>query len=143
MADLARYIHIWQEVHYDFYRAIARAGLATTTFDVKREPAGFIATHLGLGGICKKVADMVKDASIGGGIRPWRTPNWRLIDVNNLISLINAVDATMTAWNMAGIIKLIGQHFVKDLIDQRGLSGPRNPGYCGENTQRKLCVDVL
>src|SRR5699024_9377364 len=75
-ADLARYIHIWQEVHFDFYRAIARAGLATTTFDVKREPAGFIATHLGLGGICKKVADMVKDASIGGGIRPWRTPNW-------------------------------------------------------------------
>src|SRR5699024_12554978 len=74
-ADLARYIHIWQEVHFDFYRAIARAGLATTTFDVKREPAGFIATHLGLGGICKKVADMVKDASIGGGIRPWCRPN--------------------------------------------------------------------
>jgi hypothetical protein len=40
MADLARHIHIGQEVHLDLDRAVAGAVLAATTLDIERETAG-------------------------------------------------------------------------------------------------------
>ena len=37
LADLARHVHVWQEVHLDLERAVAGARLASATGDVERE----------------------------------------------------------------------------------------------------------
>jgi len=50
MADLARHIHIRQEVHLDLDGAVTRARLTAAALDVEREPTGLVAADFRLGG---------------------------------------------------------------------------------------------
>ena len=45
LADFARHIHIWQEVHLNLESAVARAGFAAAAFHIEREAAHLIAPH--------------------------------------------------------------------------------------------------
>ena len=46
VAHLARHVHIGQEVHLDLDGAVTGACLASTAFDVEREPARLVAADL-------------------------------------------------------------------------------------------------
>ena len=46
-ADFARYIDIWQEVHFDFDSSISRTCFASTTWNIETKSPGHIATHFG------------------------------------------------------------------------------------------------
>ena len=60
MADLARYVDIWQEVHLDRNGAITGAVFAATTLYIEGETALLIPTDLGLGRLGKESADLVE-----------------------------------------------------------------------------------
>src|SRR5580704_16931226 len=68
VADLARDVHVGQELHLDLEGAIARAGLAAAAFDVEGEPAGLVAADLGLGGGREQLPDVVEHAGVGGRV---------------------------------------------------------------------------
>ncbi len=75
LADLARHVHVRQEVHFDLDRAVAGAGLAPAALDVEREAPGQIAADLGLGGLGEQPPDVVEDAGVGGRVRARGAPD--------------------------------------------------------------------
>src|SRR6476620_5169471 len=93
VADLARHVHIGQEVHLDLDGAVAGARLAAAALDVEREPARLIPTHLGLGGGGEQRADLVEHTGIRGGVRSWRATDRRLVDADQLVDLVQPRDA--------------------------------------------------
>ena len=92
LAHLARHVDVGQEVHLDLDRAVARAGLAAAALDVEAEPPGQVAAHLGLVGLGEQLADVVEHARVGGRVGPGRAPDRRLVDVDDLVELLDAVD---------------------------------------------------
>ena len=47
LALIAGHINVWQEMHLDLDYAVALTLLATTTFDIEREPPGLVPARLG------------------------------------------------------------------------------------------------
>ena len=85
LAHLARHVDVGQEVHLDLDGAVAGAGLAAAARHVEREAAGQVAADLGLVGLGEQLADVVEHAGVGGGVRPGRAADRRLVDVDDLV----------------------------------------------------------
>ena len=143
LAHLARHVHVGQEVHLDLDRAVARAGLAATAADVEAEPARQVAADLGLVGLREQLADVVEHARVGGGVRPGRAPDGRLVDVDDLVELVDAVDAGVQAGRRLRPVHLLHQRPVEDVVDQRRLARARHAGDRHEAPERERHVDVL
>src|SRR5205814_8641391 len=96
LAHLTRDVHIGQEVHLDLDRAVACTRLAAASLDVEREPARLVTTHPRFLGLAEQLADGVEDARVGGGVGPRRTPDGRLVDVDDLVEELVAFDGAVT-----------------------------------------------
>ena len=77
-------------MHFNLYQPVAAAGLAAAALDIEGEPAGFVAAQPGVLGGGKKLANIRKQPRIGGRIRPGRTPDGALVDINDLIQIFQA-----------------------------------------------------
>src|SRR6185437_12288966 len=97
VADLARHVHIGQEVHLDLDGAVAGARLAAAALDVERESARLIPTYLGLGGGGEQRADLVEHTGVGGGVRSWCPADRRLVDADQLVDIFQSRDAGVPA----------------------------------------------
>ena len=95
MALLARHLYVGQEVHLDGLIAIAAAGLAASSFHVKREAPGFVAADFSFRQSHEERAYVGKDTRIGGRIRAWRAPQGRLVDVDHLIYIFQSFDGVV------------------------------------------------
>ena len=62
LADLARDVHVGQEVHLDLDGAVALAGLAAPALDVEREAAWLVAAHACVGRLRVELADAGRTA---------------------------------------------------------------------------------
>ena len=102
VADLAGDVDVRQEVHLDLDRAVAGAGLAAAALDVEREPALLVAAHLGLGRGREQLAHVVEDTGVRRRVGPRRTPDRRLVDVDHLVDLVQALDAAVPARGRCG-----------------------------------------
>ena len=60
IADVAGDPHVGKEVHFQFNRAPAAAGLATTAFDVETKMAGFVTSLFGQLCVGEQRADFIK-----------------------------------------------------------------------------------
>ena len=143
LADLARHVHVGQEVHLDLDGAVAGAGLAATAGHVEREPAGQVAAHLGLVGLGEQLADVVEHAGVGGRVRAGRAADRRLVDVDDLVDLVEALDGLVAAGRRARAVDLLHQRPEEDVVDERGLARARHAGDGDEGAERELDVDVL
>jgi hypothetical protein len=92
LADLARHVHVGQEVHLDLDGAVARAGLAAAALDVEAEAPGQVAADLGLGGLGEQLADVVEHAGVGGRVGARGAADGRLVDVDDLVEVLEAGD---------------------------------------------------
>src|SRR5437899_1299513 len=73
----------------------SRARLGRAPLAVDREPAGLVAADLGLLRLAEQLADRVEHAGVGGGVRPRRAADRRLVDVDDLVEELVAVDSAM------------------------------------------------
>ena len=142
LADLARHVHVGQEVHLDLDGAVAGARLAAAALDVERESARLIPTHLGLGGGGEQRADLVEHAGVRGGVRPRRPADRRLVDADQLVHLVQPGDAGMPARHLAGAVELVRQHRRQDVVDQCRLAGARDARHRREHAQRERHIDL-
>ena len=97
LAHLARHVDVGQEVHLDLDRAVAGARLAPAAGHVEAEPAGQVAADLRLLGLGEQLADVVEHAGVGGRVRPRRAPDRRLVDVDDLVEQLDALDPLVEA----------------------------------------------
>ncbi len=143
VAHLARHVHVGQEVHLDLEGAVAGARLAAAALDVEREPALLVAAHLRLGGLREQGADLVEHTGVGRRVRPrGGSADRRLVDLDQLVELVETVDAGVPARHLAGAVELVRHHGREDVVDQRGLAGPGHAGDAGEHTERERHVDA-
>src|SRR3984957_17618295 len=143
VADLARDVHVRQELHLDLDGAVAGAGFAAAAFDVEGEPAGLVAADLGLGGGREQLPDVVEHAGVGGRVGPGGPPDRALVHVHHLVQLAHPGDPDVPARHGPGAVQLPGQRVVEDVVDQRRLPRPRPPGHRDQAAQRERHIHIL
>ena len=62
---------------------------------LKREAAGLVAARLGLGQAGEPVADRREGAGVGGRVGARRAADRRLVDVDDLVEVLQALDAVV------------------------------------------------
>ena len=95
LADVAGDVDVGQEVHLDLDDAVALAGLAAAALDVEGEAAGLVAARLRLGQAGEPFADRREGAGIGRRVGARRAADRRLVDVDDLVDVLEALDAVV------------------------------------------------
>ena len=143
VALLARDVDVRQEVHLDLDLAVAAADLAAAALDVEGEAAGLVAAGAGLLGLGVEVADDVEEADVGRRVRPRRAADRRLVDVDDLVQVLEALDALVGARAHPRAVQLVRDGLVEDLVDQRRLARAGHARDRGERAERHLDGHVL
>lgn len=143
VADLARDVHVGQEVHLDLDGAVAGAVLAAAALHVEGEPARQITADLGLHRLREQPADVVEDARVRRRVGPGCPADGRLVDVHHLVDEVVPVDPGVPAGHRLGAVQLAGQVGVEDVVDQGRLPGAGDAGHGGQHAEREGDVDVL
>ena len=86
-------------MHFNLDNAVAATGFTASALNVEAESSLFIAFRFCIRSRCEQIADHIKYACIGRRIGTGRPPNRRLVDRNDLIQLLDAVDARMFSRN--------------------------------------------
>ena len=143
VAGFARYVHVRQEVHFNLQGAIAGAVLTAAALDVEGESAGGVAAHFRFAGLCEQLADVVEHAGVGGGVRTRSTADGRLVHVNDLVQVFQAVNALVAAGYLLGAVELVRQGGVQNVVDEGGFTRAGHTGHRGEHAQREGHGHVL
>src|SRR5262249_29981652 len=117
---------------------VALAGLAASALHVEREPAGRVAARLCLRQAREPVADRREGARVCRGIRPRRAADRRLVDVDDLVEMLGALDGVVLAGMFARPHELPGERLVERLDHERRLAAAGHAGDAGEGAQRNL-----
>ena len=130
-------------MHLDFADAVAGAGLAAAALDVEAEAVGLVAAGAGVVGGGEHVADEVEHAGIGGGVGARRAADGRLVDGDDLVQLLHALDGIVVAGAQARTVELAGEGLEEYLVDQRAFAAAGNAGDAGHDAEREAHVDVF
>ena len=143
LADVAGDVDVGQEVHLDLDDAVALAGLAAAALDVEREAARLVAARLGLGQAGEPFADRREGADIGRRVRARRAADRRLVDVDDLVEMLQALDALERGGVLERAVELARDGLVERVDDERRLAAAGDAGDAGEGAERDLGGDVL
>ena len=130
-------------MHFDGDDAVALAGLAPPAFHVEREAARPESAGPRVGHHREQIADEREQPGIGRRVRARRSSDRRLIDLDDLVDELDAVDAIVGAGLVAGAIERFRQRLVQDVVDERRLAGSAHAGDRREEAERQADVDVL
>ena len=136
-------VHIRQELHLDVLEAVAAAGGAAAVAGVETERAGGVLAFLGLRQFGEQVADGIEGADVAGGIRAGGAADAALIDHDDVIDEIGAVEGAVGAGVFGGFALGAQQGGIEHIVDQGGFAGAADAGDAHEALQRDLDVDGL
>src|SRR5690606_7401941 len=143
VADVAGDIDIRQEVHLDLDDAVALAGLAAPALDVEGEAARLVAARLRFGKAGEPVADRREGAGIGRRVRARRAADGRLVDVDDLVDIFEAVDALVLGRDLARAHDAAGGGLVERLDQEGRLAAAGNARDGREDAERDRGRDIL
>ncbi len=86
---------------------------------------------------------MVEHAGVGGGVGPRRTPDGRLVDVDDLVDALESLDRLVQARRHFRAVDALHERSHEDVVDERRLARTRHPGHGHETAQRELDIYVL
>ena len=130
-------------MHLDFEQTVTRARLASTALDVKRESSGAVAAHFCILRRGEQVTDIVEHAGIGCRVGTRRTSDGRLVDIDDLIQILHALNGVERTRSGLGTVQISGQLLVQNLVDERRLARTGHTGHTGECTERNGKIGVL
>src|SRR5438477_106557 len=105
LADLARDVDIREEVHLDLHQPVTLASLATPALDVEGEPPWLVPPHARIRRPREQRADEREHARVGGGVGARRAPDGRLVDVDDLVEMLGALDAVVGARALLRVVE--------------------------------------
>jgi hypothetical protein len=89
---------------------------------------GPVAAHARLGRLREQVADQVEDAGVGGRVRARRAADRRLVNVDQLVEVLNALDRVVRlSQTVCEPNQGAHQARVERFLDQRRLARPGTP----------------
>ncbi len=141
LADLAGDVDVGQELHLDLEDPVALAVLAPATLDVEAEPPRTIAADARLGDAGEQLADRREEAGIGGRVGARGPPDGALVDLDDLVDVLGALQPVVRAHRLARSVELACEGPVEDLRDERALAAPRHAGHGRERGERHPQVD--
>src|SRR5674476_369095 len=139
LADVAGDVDVGQEVHLNLDHAVALAGLAAAALDVEREAAGLVAARFRLRKCGEPFADRRERAGVGRRIRARRAADRRLVDVDDLVDVLEPLDAVVRRGADRYAVQLARHRVVQRIDQQRGLAATGDAGG-GKST---LLIDTL
>ncbi len=124
-ADLAGHVDVRQELHLDLQDAVALAVLAAAALDVEAEAPGPVAPHACLRHAREELADGPEEARVRGRVGARRAADGALVDVDDLVDGLRALQGIVGARLDARAADAAGQGPVEDVRDERGLARAR------------------
>src|SRR6202012_2497877 len=103
----------------------------------------FVAARPRLLGLGEDLPDVVEDAGVGRRVGARRAADRRLVDVDDLVDLRQAVDPVVRAGAQFRLVEAVGDRGVERLVDQRRLARAGYPGDAAEDAERNVDGDVL
>ena len=103
-ADVAGNVNVGQKVHFDFGHAVAFAGFAAAAGNVEGKTPGVVASRLGFRQTGEPVADVGKQAGIGGRIGARGAADRRLVDVNHFVNVFQPGQLVVNAGRFAAAV---------------------------------------
>src|SRR5690625_2996835 len=97
LTDLARNIHIRQEIHLNTQRPVTGARFTAPALDIEREATGLITPNFGFRGFGEEFAHVIPHPGISSRVRPRRPTNRALIDVHDLVEMLSAANGAVAA----------------------------------------------
>ena len=94
---------VGHEVELGGDHAFALALLAAPALDVEAEAAGLVSALHGQRRLGEQVADGVVEADVGGGVGPAVAADGRLVDVDDFVDMLHAVEAVVVAGERARV----------------------------------------
>ena len=143
VALVALNVDVGQKVHLDFDDAVALALLAAPALDVEREPARLVAARLSFRQSSEPIADRREGAGVGGRVRARRTADRALVDVDDLVEELEAIDAVMLGGLLATAVQAARERLVESFDDQCRLTAAGDAGDAGHHTQRNRDVEFF
>ena len=143
LADVTGHVNIRQKVHFNRQNAAAFAGFAASALDIEAEPPGAVAAHFGILCVGKQRADVAKHACVGGRVGARRAANRRLVDADDLIDPLHALDLLTLAGAAARTVQGGSQRFVQNFVDKRRLAGAGHAGNADQLAEREVYGNVL
>ena len=135
-------IDVRQEMHLDLDQAVALAGLAPPALDVERKTARLVASGLGLGQAGEPIANGTEGAGVGRRVGARRAPDRRLVDIDDLVDEVEALDLVMGARIDARAVHALGDGLVERVDHQRRFTAARDAGDTGKRAERDARVDA-
>ncbi len=123
--------------------AVTRAELAPAALDVEAETTGLVTAGARLQGTGEGLANVVEEADIGGRVGTRCAADGPLVDVDDLIDVLEPLDAPMAARRHLGTVQAAHQATVEDLVHEGALARTGDAGDAGEEVQGELDVDLL
>src|SRR5205085_3410109 len=99
--------------------------------------------HLRLLGLGEEVPDLVEHAGVGGGVGARAAADGRLVDVDDLVEVLGALDGAVAAGHRLRPVDPLHQGVVQDVVDQRRLPAAAHPGDGHQAAEGELDVDAV
>src|SRR5690348_2493323 len=102
MTDFTRHINVRQEVHFNLNNAVTGTVFTASTLNVKAKAAGTVTAQFSFWSAGKQLTDRREQAGVGCRVGARRAANWRLVNNNCLVELLNALNIIMAARHGVG-----------------------------------------
>src|SRR6202521_1136652 len=130
-------------MHLDLDDPVTLACLASPSAHVEAESARLVTAHLRLGKAREQVAHIREHSCVRGRVRSRRATDWRLVDVDRLVQVLEALDGPMRSWPVLRLVEVLSHLAAQDVCDQRRFPGTADTRHRNETSQRNRDVNVL
>ena len=129
---------VGQEVHLDAQHAVALAGLAAPALHVEREAPRLVAAGARVGQAGVEIAQEREDAGVRRGVRARRAADGRLVDRDDLVDVLEPLDAVALADRRRRVVELRARGRQQRVDDEARLAAAADAGDAGEEADRDL-----
>jgi hypothetical protein len=102
-----------------------------------------VAADLGGGQAGEEVADVIEHAGVGGRVAARRAANRRLVDDDDLVEVLEALEGAVGARALFGAEELPEQRAAQNIVHERALARAADAGDARERAERDAGIDVL
>src|SRR5262249_35587111 len=134
---------VGEKLHFDRYRPVALADLASASRYVEGETPGIVAARLRFARGGEDVANVIERFDVGNRVRSRRSTDRALIDKNDVGDPLYAVLDDSRSRSSISSIKRGFQRFEQAVVYQRGFAGTRNTGDASHHSQRDVDIDIF
>ena len=126
MALFAWDVDIGQELHFDFLYSISLAFLASSSFHVEGESSRCVSSHFRVVGHGEDLPDRIEHSSIGCWIRPRCSSDWRLVDDDHLVDVLQSHNILVFPRPFGFEAEFLADCAIEDPVDKVDFPDPRH-----------------